>query len=107
MDDIRAIDDYSDCFDYAEKLGIGMDGLDTVEEMKERLTMAFQKCQPNFINYKEKVCMMMFTDFFHTLLHFLYTVFGIGALPYSYLNLFFVYLVSLIPSIVYTLHLYY
>lgn len=52
---IKDIDDFSDAFDIAENLDVDLGGLEDLEEMKERLMMEFQKCQPGFINYKEKV----------------------------------------------------
>lgn len=62
LDDIEAMEDFCECFEAADLLGISLDGLDTVEEMKERLTMEVLRCQPNFINCKEKVCNSLVQD---------------------------------------------
>lgn len=52
---IQEIEDFSEAFDISENLDVDLGGLEELEEMKERLMMEFQKCQPGFINYKEKV----------------------------------------------------
>ncbi|XP_063436025.1 uncharacterized protein LOC134717044 [Mytilus trossulus] len=52
---IKEIDDFSDAFGIAENLDVDLGGLDDLEDIKERLMMEFQKCQPGFINYKEKI----------------------------------------------------
>ena len=39
----------------AEKLGVNVEGLDDLEEIKERLLMEVEKWQPDFVNFKTKV----------------------------------------------------
>lgn len=55
-DNISKIDDFEGAFDIASKLDVNLEGLETIEEMKERLSMELEKLQPDFVNFKDKIC---------------------------------------------------
>ena len=66
IEDVKNIDDFEDVFNWASELDVDLDGLNSLEEMKERLVMALEKSQSDYVNFKTRVG---FSFFFIILLY--------------------------------------
>lgn len=55
IEDVKNIDNFEDAINRSSELDVNLGGLDTLEEMKERLVMELEKSQSGFVNFKTKV----------------------------------------------------
>ena len=56
MDDIAEVDDFDEVFDKADALGVDLEGLDELDDMKERLLMHIRKDEIG--NERKLVCIL-------------------------------------------------
>jgi hypothetical protein len=55
IEDVKNIDDFEDVMNRASELDVDLDELNSLEEMKERLVMALEKSQSDYVNFKTRV----------------------------------------------------
>jgi len=55
IEDVKNIDNFEDVINRSLELDVDLGGLDSLEEMKERLVMELEKSQSGFVNFKTKI----------------------------------------------------